>query len=120
MTSAISRHIPNMEVTSLTSHIPHMELTSITNITELTSLDSHISIYGHKRDKDMGTNAACPNMDILYTDDISNLQIWGDIYRALYMWRLSRWPYKDMGTNVAFPNMGMLYTDDICNVQTHS
>ena len=32
-------------------------------------MTSTISIYGHKRDKDMGTNGACPNMDIPYTDD---------------------------------------------------
>ena len=40
-------------------------------------MTSAISIYGHKRDKDMGTNGAYPNMGILYTDyDISNLHIW--------------------------------------------
>ena len=36
-------------------------------------MTSAISIYGYKRDRDMGTNGACPNMGILYTDDISNI-----------------------------------------------
>ena len=53
-------------------------------------MTSAISIYGHKRDKDMGTNGACPNMGILYTDDdISNLHIWAHKGQGLTAIQLS-------------------------------